>query len=104
MGPGRPAVVLVDREEDRSETDPRVNFGGWWGADGFCAGGDVIGTGSDQARHVRLSFVDGTTVEDSVDDGVVLFLVEHGVRLPATASILDANGTVIATQGWPGVG
>jgi len=82
---------------------PWVNFGGWWGVDLFCAGGEVIGTGADQARRVRLSFADGTTVEDTVDDGVVLFLVEHGVQFPATASILDASGTVLATHESPGV-
>ena len=80
---------------------PWVNFAGWWGVDLFCAGGQVIGTGADQAQRVELSFVDGTTVGDSVDDGVVLFLIEHSVELPATAITLDVNGVQLSTQEFP---
>ena len=80
---------------------PWVNFGSWWGADLFCAGGLVIGAGADQAQFVELSFADQTTVEDTVDDGVVLFLIEHGVELPATANIFNADRTLLATQRFP---
>lgn len=80
---------------------PWVNLGGWWGADLFCAGGRVIGAGAEQARRVQLRFADETTVEDTVDDGVVLYLVEHGVELPAEADIFSADGTLIATQRFP---
>ena len=80
---------------------PWVNFGGWWGPDLFCAGGQIIGAGADQAQCVELSFADEITVEDTVDDGVVLFLIEHGVELPATANIFNADRTLLATQQFP---
>jgi hypothetical protein len=83
---------------------PWVNFGGWWGNDLFCAGGTVMGTGSEQAKRVRLSFADEAAIEDTVDDGVVLFLIERGVQLPATAEIFDANSTLLSSHEFPGIG
>jgi hypothetical protein len=77
---------------------PWVNFGGWWGPDVFCAGGDLVGSGAELARHVQLVFGDGTVIEDTVDDGLVLFLIERGVQPPATARILGANGDLLATH------
>lgn len=80
---------------------PWINFGGWWGVDLFCAGGQITGAGADQAGRVELSFADMTTVEDTVDDAVVLFLIEQGVELPATARIFDLDGVLLATQEFP---
>jgi hypothetical protein len=57
----------------------------------------VIGAESERAALARLRFADGTTLEDSVDSGVVLFMTEASVRLPATVEILDGTGSVLTT-------
>ncbi|HEX4864286.1 MAG TPA: hypothetical protein VFV02_09450, partial [Acidimicrobiales bacterium] len=72
----------------RPERDrPWVNFGGWWGPNIFAAGGHVIGTDAEPARRVELVFGDGTTLGDSVDSGLVLFIEERTLQPPATARI-----------------
>jgi hypothetical protein len=53
----------------------------------------VIRTDSERAAQARLRFADGLTLEDSVDAGVVLFMSEAPVRLPATIEIFDGTGT-----------
>jgi hypothetical protein len=45
---------------------------------------------------VRLTFADGTAIEDTVDDGVVLLCVSAGVTFPARVEIVDAAGDVLA--------
>jgi hypothetical protein len=82
-GPGRPR--------------PWVNFGAQWNSEMFAGGGEVIGTDCELARLVRLGFRDGTQLEDSVDDGIVLFFATPGVRFPATVEILGSGGTVLAS-------
>jgi hypothetical protein len=57
----------------------------------------VIGTNSERAARARLLFADGTTLEDAVDAGIVLFMTEAPVRLPATVEILDGTGSVLTT-------
>lgn len=75
---------------------PWVNFAGWWGPQIFCAGGQVIGTDAQLAGRVELTFSDGTTLGDSVEDQLVLFLEERSLTPPATARIFDAHGELIA--------
>lgn len=81
-------------------TKPWVNFTAGFGADGFTAGGDVVGRGSDQAHTVRLTFADGLVLEDTADETagnrVVLFFEPRGVAFPADVEILDARGQVLA--------
>jgi hypothetical protein len=57
----------------------------------------VIGTNSERAARARLLFADGTILEDAVDAGIVLFMTEAPVRLPATVEILDGTGSVLTT-------
>ncbi|MDQ6948793.1 MAG: hypothetical protein M3256_21675 [Actinomycetota bacterium] len=57
----------------------------------------MIGTNSERAARARLLFADGTTLEDAVDAGIVLFMTEAPVRLPATVEILDRTGSVLTT-------
>jgi hypothetical protein len=76
---------------------PWANLGGWWSNELFCAGGRVIGDGAEQAARVRLTFSDGTTLDDEVEAHVVLFLVEHGVEQPARADIHGRDGEVLAS-------
>jgi hypothetical protein len=57
----------------------------------------VTGTDSERAARARLRFSNGTTLEDTVDADVVLFMAEAPVRLPATVEILDGTGSVLTT-------
>ena len=45
--------------------------------------------------RARLRFADGPSLEDSVDAGIVLFMSETPVRLPATVEIVDGTGTLL---------
>jgi len=75
---------------------PWVNFAAAWNARSFAAGGHVIGPGAEAACLVRLTFADGTTLEDTADDNVVLFFASPGVSLPASVEILDTRGDKLA--------
>jgi hypothetical protein len=76
---------------------PWVNFSAQWSSEMFTAGGEVIGTGCELARLVRLRFADGTALDDSVDDAIVLFFSTPGVAFPATVEVLGAGGDVLAS-------
>ena len=75
---------------------PRVNFAAGWDAQQFAAGGHVIGQRAEAASLVRLTFAEGTAVEDTVDNGVVLFFASPGVTFPARVEILDSAGNALA--------
>lgn len=76
---------------------PWANLGGNWGDDGFRAGGTVEDAGKGVSR-VRLTDAQGRTFEDTVDDGVVLFLSEEPVAMPMRVDLLDAAGRSVATD------
>ncbi|HEY2307960.1 MAG TPA: hypothetical protein VGI05_18980 [Streptosporangiaceae bacterium] len=75
---------------------PWVNFAAMWGDALFAGGGEVTGDGCEQAHLVRLTFADGTAVQDGADQGVVLFFVPRAVTFPASVQILGRDGTVLA--------
>jgi hypothetical protein len=77
-------------------TRPWVNFAAGWNTDLFAAGGQVIGDGAEAAHLVRLTFADGTTLADLVNNGVVLFFASPGVAFPARVEILGGAGDVLA--------
>jgi len=76
---------------------PWINFGAWGWPRFFCGGGRVIGKDSERAAQARLRFSDGTTLEDTIDADVVLFMAKDPVRLPATVEIMDETGSVMTT-------
>jgi hypothetical protein len=49
---------------------------------GSSGGGRVIGAGSEAAARVRLHLPGGVFVEDSVDGGIVLFMVDRPIEVP----------------------
>ncbi|MDQ2873406.1 MAG: hypothetical protein M3Y33_00645 [Actinomycetota bacterium] len=75
---------------------PWVNFTAQSGTDLFAGGGEVIGEGAEQAAIVRLTFADGTAIEDTVDNGVVLFATSPGPESRARVEILSGAGVVLA--------
>jgi hypothetical protein len=77
-------------------SSPWVNFAAGWNAQQFAGGGHLIGQGAETARLVRLTFANGTSIEDTVDNGVVLFFASPGVTFPARVEILGTAGNVLA--------
>lgn len=73
---------------------PWVNLGGGGWPQQFYAGGEVLDNGLDVVR-VRLRSASGTEMEDTVDDGVVLFLTDDEVRMPVFAELFDRSGNVV---------
>lgn len=73
---------------------PWVNFAAQWNTNLFAAGGPV--TGAEAAHLVRLTFADGTTLQDVVQNGVVLLFASPGVTFPATVEILNVAGAILA--------
>ena len=81
-----------------SRPRPWVNFtarGGRTSSD-FAGGGEVIGEGSDLARKVLLRFEDGTGAEDEVQDGLVLFYIDHPVICPARVTVMGMDGKALS--------
>ncbi len=82
---------------DPPRDHPWINFGAWGWPRFFCGGGRVIGVDAERAIRARLRFADGPSLEDSVDAGVVLFMSETEVRLPATVEIVDGTGSMLTS-------
>lgn len=74
---------------------PWVNLGGGGWPRQFYAGGHVLEHGGAIVR-VRLRAANGTVLEDTVDDDVVLFLTDDPVHVPVDAELLDLNGQVVS--------
>lgn len=87
------------KDEVPAKGHPWANLGGNWGSDGFRAGGTVEDAGKGVTR-VRLTDTEGRTFEDTVDDGVVLFLSEEPVTMPMRVHLYDAGGHVVGTDDW----
>lgn len=75
---------------------PWVNFTAQFRTDLFAAGGEVTGDGAEQAAVVRLTFTNGTAIEDTVENGVVLFATSPGPECRARVEILSGAGAVLA--------
>jgi hypothetical protein len=78
-------------------SQPWVNFTAGFSAESFAGGGWVVGDGSQHASSVRLAFANDIVVEDTVDNGVVLFFEPHRVVAPAEVAVIDRNGGVLVT-------
>jgi hypothetical protein len=100
-------------DEHMSRGTPWVNFAGegWRHFDDelvralpgqFYAGGRVHDAGVNVAR-VQLRFADSVVLEDDTDAGVVLFVTDHQVQLPATAILLAPTGARVGSQTFPAV-
>jgi hypothetical protein len=76
---------------------PWVNFCAGFGPQEFSGGGHVVGDGAEQASSVRLTFANDILIEDTVDNGVVLFFEPRAVVCPADVSILGRHGTTLVS-------
>jgi hypothetical protein len=75
--------------------EPWVNLGGGGWPTQFYAGGHVLDDGKGVVR-VRLYAANGVMLEDTVDDGLVLFLTDSMVKLPVEAQLMDASGALVS--------
>jgi hypothetical protein len=74
---------------------PWVNLGGGGWPKRFYAGGQVL-EHSGAVVRVRLRAANGTVLEDSVEDDMVLFLTDEEMQLPVHAELLDPNGQIVS--------
>lgn len=50
-----------------------MNFCAGFGPEDFTGGGHVVGDGAEKASSVLLTFANDIFIEDTIDNGVVLF-------------------------------
>lgn len=74
---------------------PWVNLGGGGWPKQFYAGGQVLEHAGRVVR-VRLRAANGTVLEDSVEDGMVLFLTDKEVHPPVYAELVDPSGQIVS--------
>jgi hypothetical protein len=76
---------------------PRANLGGSPGnqASGCYFGGLVQGDSAGEVTRVRLVSADGVILEDTVEEGVILFLGDRPVGLPLSADLYDRAGKLV---------
>jgi hypothetical protein len=88
-------VAEVGHSPKRSH--PYANLAGGGGEGGFWAGGRVISNGLDMVR-VRLISKNGNVLEDTVQDGLVLFVSDQNVQMPIKVELYDRSGKLVATH------
>lgn len=76
---------------------PRANLGGSPGGEssGRYFGGFVESDPAGEVTQVRLVAADGVILEDTVEEGMILFLAERQVSLPLSAELYDQAGKLI---------
>ena len=74
---------------------PWVNLGGGGWPMRFYAGGQVLEHAGRVVR-VRLRAANGTVLEDTVEDEMVLFLTDEEVHPPVYAELVDPSGQIVS--------
>jgi hypothetical protein len=82
-------------DPERSEPCANLAGGGW--PQRFYAGGRLLGPERGIAS-VRLRFANEVVLEDTVDEGLVLFLTGLRVELPVLAELCDHNQQVVCAH------
>ena len=73
-----------------------ANLAGGWSKELFWAGGRVLDNGLDVVR-VRLIAANGVQLEDTVQDGLALFVTDQWVERPVQVELYDRAGMLVAT-------
>ena len=60
----------------------------------------MIPSATRRSPRVRLTDAKGGPFEDSVDDGVALFMSEEPVSMPMHVDLIDIHGDVVASDRW----
>jgi hypothetical protein len=79
---------------------PWVNLGGGGWPSRFYAGGRVVEDDAATVTRVRLRAANGVTLEDTVDNGIALFLTDDTVSPPVRAELLDSAGALVSQHDW----
>jgi hypothetical protein len=82
-------------DDDLIRDHPWVILGGGGWPNQFHAGGRVIDNGFGIVS-VRLVTGNGLTMEDTVDDGLVLFVTDQRVEPPIHAELYDRSGALVS--------
>lgn len=93
----RSGCVRQGMMQRTSRTFPWVHLVGGSGESYLWAGGYVTDKATD-AQRVRLITKNGLTLEDSVQDGIVLFQTDQHVEIPAQVEVYTGSGTLSGTQ------
>ena len=96
-GVWRVHVLGGGAEPDPHRSRPWVNFCAGFGPQDFLCGGHVVGDGAEKATSVRLKFANDILIEDTVDNGVVLFFEPRAVVAPADVSVVDGKGVTLVS-------
>ncbi len=89
------------RTEETPEREyPWVNMGGGWKKKLFWAGGRVLDNGLNVVR-VRLVAENGIVLEDTVQNGIVMFVSSETLPLPVQVELYDGAGTLVGTHTFP---
>ena len=76
---------------------PWVNMAGGWKGNLLWAGGHVLDNGLDVVR-VRLISENGIILEDTVQDGLVLFITDQWVQRPLQVELYNRSGKMVGTH------
>jgi hypothetical protein len=88
----------IGKGEEMPKRDyPWVNLAGGWRRDLFWAGGRVLDNGLNVVR-VRLISEDRIVLEDTVQDGLVLFVTDQWVQRPLQVELYDRSGNLVGTH------
>lgn len=74
-----------------------ANLAGGWNKELFWAGGRVLDNGLDVVR-VRLTSKNGIQLEDTVQDGLALFVTDQWVERPVQVELYDRADTLVGTH------
>lgn len=75
-----------------------VDLGGGGWPDDFYAGGYVITRENEDVARVRLLAKNGTVMEDTVDDHLVLFVTDQSVAIPLQVELYDSAGKLLSSH------
>jgi hypothetical protein len=75
-------------------SNPWVNLAAGWQQDLFWAGGRVLDNGLDVVR-VRLISENGIVLEDTVQDGLVMFVMNRWVQRPLQVELYNRSGNLV---------
>jgi len=83
--------------ENISRGHPWVNLAGGWSRNFLWAGGRVLDDGLDVVR-VRLISENGIVLEDTVQDGLALFISDRWVERPLQVELYDRSEKLLGTH------
>lgn len=96
---GAIAGVVRERTRRPGRQAPWVRLMGGGGEESLCAGGYVTEKAPD-AHLVRLICQNGLVLEDTVQDGIVLFQARQPVALPVRVEIYTRSGELLGIQSF----